>query len=160
MWRLHKIRINNKDLENQGFTLSEILIVLAIFILLFSLASGLFPYFMKKQNNELFLRLLSDDIHYAQNYAISHQQYVEVYIIVPPKGTGGTYYIRNVSKGILLEREIPETIKFVPGTMDLRIFFSSNGNITSSGVWRVKTSSGDYKMTFNIGKGRFRIEKL
>ncbi|WP_142919902.1 competence type IV pilus minor pilin ComGD [Peribacillus glennii] len=136
------------------------MIVLTIFILVISLASGLFPHFMKNQNTELFLRHLSDDIYYAQSYAISHQQYIEVYIIVSAKGTGGQYYIRNVSKGVLLERDIPGDIKFLEGTMELRLFFASNGNITKSGVWKVKTANGDYKITFNIGKGRFRIEKL
>lgn len=153
-------RTVRRYLGEEGFTLTEILVVLSVFILMFSLSSSLFPNFLKNQETEGFFRQLSDDIYFAQSYAISHQQYIEVTIQHPPGESGGKYYINHVLQAKLLERNIPKDIKFIRGTMDLRILFAPNGNITSSGVWNVNTSTGRYKMTFNIGKGRFRIEKL
>jgi competence protein ComGD len=150
-------RRNRKD---GGFTLIEILVVLAVFILIFSLASGLFPHFLKNQETEQFFRQFSDDIHYAQAYAISHQQYIEVLIEQSPGKPSEKYHISNVMKGMLYERQIPKDILFTPGSMKLRVLYAPNGNITSAGVWYVKSGEDSYKITFNIGKGRFRIEKI
>ncbi|MDQ0218333.1 type II secretion system protein [Peribacillus cavernae] len=146
--------------SNRGFTLTETLVVLTIFLLLFSLASGLFPHFLKSQEIDQFLRQFSDDVYFAQSYAISHQQYIEVVIDQYPGRSGEKYHVANVMKGKLLERNIPKDVTFTRGSMNLRILFAPNGNISTAGVWNVKTSSSSYKMTFNIGKGRFRIEKL
>ncbi|RFU61906.1 competence type IV pilus minor pilin ComGD [Bacillus sp. V59.32b] len=150
-------RQGKNNCKDGGFTLIETLVVLTIFLLIFSLASSLFPHFMKNQETGQFLRQLSDDIHYAQAYAISHQQFIEVVI----GASGETYHIsKGVRMGKLYERKIPKDLVFKQGSMNLRIAFAPNGNSTSAGTWFIDSPLHSYKITFNIGKGRFRIEKL
>lgn len=149
-------KFDGENCGDGGFTLIETLVVLTIFLIILSLASSLFPNFMKNQETEQFLRQLSDDIHYAQAYAISHQQYIDVVI----GASGETYVSKGVWIGKLYERKIPKDIVFRQGSMNLKITFASNGNITSAGTWFIDSQLHTYKITFNIGKGRFRIEKL
>ncbi|CAH0345721.1 competence type IV pilus minor pilin ComGD [Bacillus sp. CECT 9360] len=153
-------RRGRNNCKDGGFTLIEMLVVLTIFLLIFSLASSLFPHFMKNQETEQFLRQLSDDIHYAQAYAISHQEFTEVVIDQKPGTTGETYHVRNAMKGKLYERKIPKDLVISSGSMNLKITFTPNGNIATVGTWFIESPLHSYKITFNIGKGRFRIEKL
>lgn len=139
-----------------GYTLAEMLIVLSIFILIYSVSWGLYPRFMDHQETRQFLTDLNDDILYAQQYAISHQAYTSFAI----DSALSKYQIYTMEDGIVKSREIPHDIDFVKGTMNLIIYFTSNGNVSIAGAWFIFTPDDTYKLTLNIGKGRFRIEKL
>lgn len=63
-----------------GYTLSETLIVLAIFVLLISIGPNLYPSFTKGMENRLFLSQFHEDLFYAQQYAISHESLIYLHI--------------------------------------------------------------------------------
>ncbi|MGG0247084.1 competence type IV pilus minor pilin ComGD [Peribacillus frigoritolerans] len=139
-----------------GYTLSETLIVLAIFVLLISIGPNLYPSFTKGMENRLFLSQFHEDLFYAQQYAISHKSWIYLHI----DNTEKIYTVSSYKEGIVLERSIPEDIQFLSGTLGFSFHFNQYGNASKAGTIMIDTSKGKYKLVLNIGKGRFRIEKL
>ncbi|MEY8733501.1 competence type IV pilus minor pilin ComGD [Peribacillus frigoritolerans] len=139
-----------------GYTLSETLIVLAIFVLLISIGPNLYPSFTKGMENRLFLSQFHEDLFYAQQYAISHESLIYLHIDNAEK----IYTVSSYKEGIVLERSIPEDIQFLSGTLGFSFHFNQYGNASKAGTIMIDTSKGKYKLVLNIGKGRFRIEKL
>ena len=142
--------------SNGGYTLSETLIVLVIFVLLISIGSNLYPSFTKGMENRLFLSQFHEDLFYAQQYAISHESLIYLHI----DNTKKVYTVSSYKEGIVLERIIPEDIQFLSGTLGFSFHFNQYGNASKAGTIMIDTSKGKYKLVLNIGKGRFRIEKL
>ncbi|MGE1162497.1 competence type IV pilus minor pilin ComGD [Peribacillus simplex] len=142
--------------SNGGYTLSETLIVLVIFILLISISPNLYPSFTKGMEIRLFLSQFHEDLFYAQQYAISHEGLIYLHI----DNTNKFYSVSSYKEGTLLERSIPEDIQFLSGTLGFSFHFNQYGNASKAGTMMVDTSKGKYKLVLNIGKGRFRIEKL
>ncbi|MGE7759276.1 competence type IV pilus minor pilin ComGD [Peribacillus sp. NPDC097895] len=146
----------NVQHSNGGYTLTETLIVLFIFVLLISLSPNLYPSFTKGMENRLFLSQLKDDLFYAQQYAISHESLVYLHF----DNTNKIYTVSSFYDGIVLERKIPKDIHFLSGTLGFSFHFNQYGNASKAGTLTIDTSKGNYKFVLNIGKGRFRIEKL
>ncbi|WP_158553533.1 competence type IV pilus minor pilin ComGD [Peribacillus saganii] len=142
--------------KQKGYTLSEILIVLLIFMMLISLSSGLYPHFLREYKLKLFMNQLSTDILYAHQYSISHQMHVSVTI----NRDSRTYFAHSFLDGNLLKRDIPKGIDIKKGTLDLIVFFTSTGSVSQSGTWIIQDGRSTYKMTLNLGQGRFRFEKV
>ncbi|MGE7905503.1 competence type IV pilus minor pilin ComGD [Peribacillus sp. NPDC094092] len=142
--------------SNGGYTLSETLIVLVMFVLLFSFAPNLYPSFTKGMENRLFLSQFHEDLFYAQQYAISHESLIYLHIDTTKK----VYTVSSYKEGIVLKRSIPEDIQFSSGTLGFSFHFNQYGNASKAGTMMIDTSKGKYKLILNIGKGRFRIEKL
>ncbi|MDP1419354.1 competence type IV pilus minor pilin ComGD [Peribacillus simplex] len=141
---------------NGGYTLSETLIVLVIFVLLISIGLNLYPSFTKGMENRLFLSQFHEDLFYAQQYAISHESLIYLHI----DNTKKIYTVSSYKEGIVLERSIPEDIQFLSGTLGFSFHFNQYGNASKAGTIMIDTPKGKYKLVLNIGKGRFRVEKL
>ncbi|PJN89889.1 competence type IV pilus minor pilin ComGD [Bacillus sp. mrc49] len=136
--------------------MSETLIVLVIFILLLSITPNLYPSFNKGMEERLFLSQFHEDLFYAQQYAISHEGLIYLHI----DDVNKIYTVSSYKEGKILERSIPEDIHFSSGTLGFSFYFNQNGNVSKAGTLMIETSKGKYKLVLNIGKGRFRIEKL
>ncbi|MDM5211714.1 competence type IV pilus minor pilin ComGD [Peribacillus sp. RS7] len=146
----------NARRSNGGYTLSETLIVLVIFVLLISISPNLYPSFTKGMENRLFISRFHEDLFHAQQYAISHESLIYLQIDNNKK----VYTILSYKEGIVLERSIPKDIQFLNGTLGFSFHFNQFGNASKAGTMIIDTSKGQYKLVLNIGKGRFRIEKL
>jgi competence protein ComGD len=145
------------SLYNQrGFTLLEMLLVLTIFMMIVSLSFGMYPTFIKNLDTRLFLEQFSDDLYYSQQYAITQQKNIYFTIDIP----GRSYYSYSYSDGRILQRNIPDDVKFEKLTLDLFLTFTTSGNVSSSGSWQIRADQSLYKVTVYLGAGRFRIEKL
>ena len=141
-------------LNSKGYTLTEILIVLSIFILLATLSLNLYPKYIVKMEEKQFIKQFEDDLYFTQAYAISHERHISMYV------NEEYYSIYSVAEGYVLQRKVPKNITFLKGTMDLNITFNSGGKAVSSGVFYIQTKQEKYKITVYIGKGRFKIEKV
>jgi len=142
-------------LGSKGYTLIEMLLVLSVFMMLTSLGFGMFPPFVKKLDTSFFLIQLSDDLYRSQEYAISNQLYV-TFTFDLKKGR----YLANTGTSAehILERKVPEEISFNGGVLGQGVVFTPNGNISKGGTWLIQTNEKLYKIIFNLGSGRFRIE--
>ncbi|MCO0598935.1 prepilin-type N-terminal cleavage/methylation domain-containing protein [Peribacillus butanolivorans] len=138
-----------------GYTLSETLIVLVIFVLLSGIGLNLYPSFIKGMENKIFISQLKEDIFYAQQYAISHESLIYLHMDNPNR----IYTVTSYKEGVVLERSIPKDIQFLSGTLGLTFHFNQYGNASKAGTMMIDTAKGKYKLVLNIGKGRFRIEK-
>jgi competence protein ComGD len=152
---------NHFECQGQkGFTLSEILVVLSVFIMLATLSVGLYPGFVKKMEVRQYLKRFTDDLYYAQEYSISHDQYSLLVVMQVPEDNKSYYQISSLDGKILVKRPIPSGVNFERGTLQLKNFITNKGSFTSSGTWYINDLKDSYRVTFNIGKGRFRIEKV
>ncbi|MGE7764540.1 competence type IV pilus minor pilin ComGD [Peribacillus sp. NPDC096540] len=138
-----------------GYTLSETLVVLVIFVLLSGIGLNLYPSFIKGMENRIFISQLKEDIFYAQQYAISHESLIYLHM----DNTNRIYTVTSYKEGVVLERSIPKDIQFLSGTLGLSFHFNQYGNASKAGTMMIDTTKGKYKLVLNIGKGRFRIEK-
>ncbi|MGJ7921351.1 competence type IV pilus minor pilin ComGD [Neobacillus sp. LXY-4] len=144
------------DWNEKGFTLTETLLVFSIFLVIsFASLFLLKPqyYYLEKS---VFFSQLKSDLFLAQQYAISHQTTITVNIM----SERNYYYFReNINGPILLEREYSNEIKITEGTLPLYFQFLADGNISRFGSFFIRIGAETYRMTFQIGKGRFYVTK-
>lgn len=145
--------MNNSE---DGFTLLESLFVLSVFLIIASVSAILLKSQFLSLEKQQFISQLKADLLYGQQYALSHQVLITVHIL-PEENF---YYLREGhNKGFLIEREIPDTITIMEGTMKLFFYFHPDGNINRFGSFIIMVDAVRYKMTFLIGKGRFYVAK-
>ncbi|PLR76489.1 competence protein ComG [Bacillus sp. V3-13] len=138
--------------DESGFTLIESLFVLSIFLVVaFVLVFTNKPHYVSAQKS-IFFSELSADLYFAQQYAISHQQEVTVNFI-----PGENYYYIRDREQIIIERHYPKGITVYEGTLKLRFQFQADGSIAKFGSFFVDIAGVTYRVTFQIGKGRFYI---
>jgi competence protein ComGD len=139
-----------------GFTLIEMLFVLSIFLVMASVSAMLLrPQYLMFEK-EKFYSQLKGDLLYAQQYAISRQQLVVVYM----RPQENKYLITESSGGTpIVERKISQAIELGQGTLKPIFQFNKDGRIAQFGT--IKFSSGEqkYVITIQIGVGRIKIAK-
>ncbi|MFD2446043.1 competence type IV pilus minor pilin ComGD [Bacillus sp. CGMCC 1.16607] len=141
-------------MKDKGFTLIETLIVLSI-VAIISLGSFVL---IKPQKeliaNHLFLTQFQSDLYVAQQYAIAHQ--IEVTVKIIPERN--YYYIHErYDAKYIVERYYLPTITFGPGSLPFMFKFLPDGNVSHFGSLNFKIGSKSYKLTIQLGKGRFYI---
>jgi competence protein ComGD len=141
-------------LTEHGFTLIESLCVLSIFLIMTSItAFSLKPQY-EMMESKMFLNQLQADLFYGQQYAISHQHEVLVFIIPEQH----YYYIRNSSTWPpLISRYYSNSVTVSPGTLPLAITFTPSGSANKSGSFLIQCGSKHFRFTLLIGKGRFYV---
>lgn len=143
--------------NEQGYTLSEMLLVLSIFMLIVSLSVGFLPGFSKSMENQLFMDQMMDDLHYVQHYAMTHNMKTIFSIDLKNKEYYGS---TDYKKKRLVQRSIPNDIKIEKGSMNLEITFYQKGSPNLSGTWLIRTKNSVNTLTIYLGSGRMKIEKL
>ncbi|WP_163102608.1 competence type IV pilus minor pilin ComGD [Peribacillus alkalitolerans] len=143
--------------DSKGFTLIEILFVMIIFITISSITIAFTPHVITKEHAPDFLRQLESDLYYIQQFAINHQQTVNLTLDL----TNNRYFASTPSGGKLVEQKVPTGIKIEYGSLNtFTLFITLNGNFTHSGTWLVKEKGKVYCFYFLIGKGRFYFNEL
>ena len=135
---------------NHGFTLLEVLFVLAIF----SIIMVIFPPFqfesIEKQKDKQFLDTLKIDVLYVQNMS---------YLT-----TGEEIFIRFYKDNYKVFQDneiIAEQVYPAGWTVDYRqnsdIRFNGKGTFLYPRTIHIKTTYSEYRIVFQFGKGRFYI---
>lgn len=150
-------------MSNQsGFTLIEMLFVLSIFLLISSISSILISPQYLLYEKERFLSQFKADILYSQQYAISHQKQLTVYIY--PKERRYAVNEKLTDKSVI-DRNFPKSIQMEKGTMagsgttNMIFEFSKSGRLNQFGTFYFLVDHERYKITFQIGAGRFYVVK-
>lgn len=143
--------------KNQnGFTLTETLVVFSIFLLISSITLIILKPQTTILEKSLFFSQFKSDLLFAQQYAISHQTIITVNIM----SERNYYYIReNISGPIIMQRYYSKDIQITEGTLPLYFQYLPDGNISKFGSFYIRIGGGIYRMTFQIGKGRFYVTK-
>lgn len=148
--------INLWKRREEGYSLIEMIFVLSLFMMLTALGAGLYPVFIRQMDTGAFASQLGDDLFYAQQYAASTQNSVTFQW----DQANREYFAYSYSGGYLFERVFPEGVRFQGGTLGASLRFLPNGNGASAGTWLIYSGNITYKVTVNLGSGRFRIEKF
>ncbi|MCC3356741.1 competence type IV pilus minor pilin ComGD [Bacillus sp. REN16] len=147
MKHLHK-------LNNKGFTLIEVMLVLSIVIIISSISLLELRPLHESKKMDQFLEQLQNDIFLGQQFAISHSEGTTLYF-----SSSGSFY--RITRGNTLEevihRKIDPAIRIQFSTLGYQTVFTSNGNIQRSGEIRFKYKESTYLVTFLLGKGRFYV---
>ncbi|WP_066365756.1 competence type IV pilus minor pilin ComGD [Neobacillus fumarioli] len=142
--------------NQRGFTLTESLIVLSIFMILTSIT----VFSLKPQRSVLeeaaFFTQLKADLYYAQTYAISHQH--EVSVTIMPSEYKYYMYV-NTSSPPIVERTYSANFYITEGSLPLTFRFMPDGNISKFGSIIIQSEKKKYLLTFLIGKGRFYVKE-
>ncbi|WP_394232936.1 competence type IV pilus minor pilin ComGD [Niallia oryzisoli] len=148
--------------DQSGFTLIEMLFVLSIFLLISSISSILVRPQYLVYEKERFLSQFKADILYSQQYAISHQKQLNVYIYPKEKRYVVKEKLTNIT---ILERNFPKSIQMEKGTMagsgmtNMGFELSKSGKLNQFGTCYFLVDHERYKITFQIGAGRFYVVK-
>ncbi|WP_257984997.1 competence type IV pilus minor pilin ComGD [Bacillus sp. T33-2] len=132
----------------------ETLLVMAAFLTMSVISVVLLrPEFFLLEKN-LFIAELKSDLLFAQQYAISHQQEVNVHIM-PEKSY---YYIYTRGDGpLLVEKTYSSAVKLEGGSMTLYFRFLPDGNVNRFGSFYAVIGGKKYRITIMIGKGRLYV---
>ena len=145
--------------NQSGFTLIESIIVLSIFLLIASLSIFLIkPHYLLFEK-ERFISIFTSDILFSQQYAISQQRKLFVYIDL----IENDYYVLDtVTNKRIIDREIPASVEILQGTLgkrEIEFFILRDGGTTKFGTFYFKVEQNQYKVVFQIGAGRFYVVK-
>jgi competence protein ComGD len=147
-------------MKNQnGFTLIEILFVLSIFLVIASVSTiSIRPQYLKSEK-EHFLSNLKADLFYSQQYAISQQKHLVVFILP----NENRYFVKEkLSSKYIVERSIPKGVTVENGTLGaLSIDFEiePDGGVNRFGTFYFTIGKERYKITLQIGVGRLYVVK-
>jgi competence protein ComGD len=147
-------------MKNQnGFTLIEILFVFSIFLVIASVSTVLLrPQYLQVER-EHFVTNLTADLLYSQQYAISQQKHLVVFIL--PKEN--RYFVKEkLSSKFIVERTIPKGIKVERGTLGaltIDFEFEPDGGVNRFGTIYFTVGKQRYKITLQIGMGRLYVVK-
>ncbi len=147
-------------MKNQnGFTLIEILFVLSTFLVIASVSTVLLrPQYLQVER-EHFVTNLTADLLYSQQYAISQQKHLVVFIL--PKEN--RYFVKEkLSNKFIVERTIPKGIKVERGTLGaltVDFEFEPDGGVNRFGTIYFTVGKQRYKITLQIGMGRLYVVK-
>jgi competence protein ComGD len=142
--------------KQSGFTLVEMLFVFSIFLVIASVSAIYIRPQYALFEKEQFYSQFKADLLYSQQYAISHQKYLVVYI--RPKENHYFVLEKGTNKRIV-DREIPESITLVQGTMKWDFEIVPNGVINRFGTLFFLVDKQRYKITIQIGAGRLYVVK-
>lgn len=142
--------------NNQGFTLTEMTIVLMIVTVVSSISFGNFKLAYDAQKRNEFIFQLKQDLHFAQQMAISHNSSINVVFL-----NGSKQYQIRKGGNVNVKRPFHEDVTFVPGTLSLHdITFLQDGNARKSGTLVIKIGTYKYRLVLQLGRGRFYIEEI
>ncbi|MEA3320636.1 MAG: competence type IV pilus minor pilin ComGD [Bacillota bacterium] len=148
----------SKNKTNGGYTLLESLLVISIISVLLSVTVLTLSSTQESYIGEHFNEQLSNDLLFAQQYALSSKN--SVYIVFTP--SENYYRIRQGTFQIneLVVREYHSSIRIDTRTMGQRITYLGNGSINKSGAIAIYVDDKElYQYVFTLGKGRFYVEK-
>lgn len=138
----------------RGFTLVEMLLVLAIVVLLSTFAVRFTIKNIEQHQTEQFFKQFQQDMHYLQSYAMAHNVSVRMDI----RSNGKRYLGIATSKGTILEKSTPNGYSLVQWN-PYRIQYLPNGNVSTIGALTFLTPEGKRQIQVYIGKGRMRLDE-
>lgn len=139
---------------SKGYTLAETVVVL---FLLATLAGVVLIYGGKVEHHrqvEQFFTLLAGELYSAQQRAVVLRQ--PTGILFQPERHA---YVVVSGGAVIEERKYPPFIQVRPLTMGHYILYETDGNIRWPGTIEFLIGEERYRLVFQLGKGRFRLEK-
>ncbi|WP_099220969.1 competence type IV pilus minor pilin ComGD [Listeria costaricensis] len=139
-------------IRRNGFTLIEMLFVLSIFLLLCTLSLRPISSLLTSQAEQNYLQEISSAILLAQTAAITHD--------APSKLTFTSHMLTvDYADGRYEQLETPHSLSFDVEKSESFSFQAQTGKINRFRTLLLTGTKDHYQLVFQIGKGRFYIEK-
>ncbi|MBP1950358.1 competence type IV pilus minor pilin ComGD [Virgibacillus litoralis] len=140
--------------SKNGFTLIEVLFVLAIWSVILLISAPLHFSILEKQEEDKFMDTLEMDLLYMQSKSYGSRNYFRLTIT-----DNKSYTIaKNSNRVNLVERRIPKGWEIDYLNLPV-ISFNYRGTIIDPGSFMIQTKNNNYKVTCPLGKGRCYIVK-
>jgi len=148
-----------RTLNSKGYSLLESMMVLSLISIILSVTILNLNATNENKIAEQFIDQLSNDLLFAQQYAISTKTSVSI-IFTPQKNIyrihQGTFHINE-----MVYREYHRDVRIDTRTMGERLIYNGNGSINKAGAIGIYVDEiENYRYVFTLGKGRFYVEKL
>ena len=142
-------------LNNRGFTLLEVLLVLCIVGIITMSVIFISNSYFEKKSFQLFIRQFELDVYHMQNFSIEKSTQTE--LVFSNKGT--TYTTRKSFFEPIIQRSLPKGIKLSTKSTLTSIAFNPNGSIVKFGTLIFETPQDVKMVKIYIGKGRMTVEE-
>lgn len=139
-----------KVLDEKGFTFLEMLLVLSVVAVLTAVLLPIGNRWITKQSEEEALYTLIATIHHAQAYAMAHETYTSVRF----RNSGKSYSLFAPSVEAYSIIDFPDGMRLVSGRS---VEFHPNGHIINPGTLKLRTSTGDRRLTLQLQHGRVLV---
>jgi len=143
---------DHKNMDKNGFTLLEVMIVLAIWSVLLLLTTPIIFSQIDKQEEHRFFEVFQSDVLYIQSLAmVSKEEEVRI-----------KFYDQSYS---ILQGRNKTVARAIPSDWQVNtrilssISFNEKGTIRQPGTIEIKTTRDTYHIIFPFGKGRCYIVK-
>lgn len=144
--------------QSKGFTLVEVMLVMAIFSIILMLTVPSFRPTDKRYEGEAFFQQLEDDLFLAQQIALSESTTV----VVKFNPVHQFYLVQYISGKVIKRRDIPSSLSFYSNYENHQFHFNQYGNISLAGrlfFHDVKENKPLRTYILQLGNGRFRVER-
>lgn len=145
------VLLKSNDGKN-GFTLLEVLIVLAIWSVLLLLVVPINFSYLEKQQEKHFFETFAFDVLYTQNISTITKNKDHVQLKIEKD----RYTIRRGYSEIIVVRSIPSDWNVKTNVFE-SISFDNKGRIRTPGNFTIETKNSVYRIVFPFGKGRYHI---
>ncbi|MGD6832305.1 competence type IV pilus minor pilin ComGD [Sutcliffiella halmapala] len=150
-------RKRRKGKSQKGFTFVESLLVLSVVSVILSFTILKIAAIEEKHVTKNFFSELTNDLLFAQQYAMSTRR--SVTITFSP--SNHYYRVTQGPGNELLRRNYHEDIQIDPRTMGTLLVFQSHGSIQKAGTMGISYKNlENYRLVFQLGKGRFYVESV
>ncbi|WP_179134036.1 competence type IV pilus minor pilin ComGD [Halobacillus massiliensis] len=143
-------------MNNKGYTLSEVILVLTIFSIFLLLTAPLPAKLHSKTEADLYLEQLKSDLLLAQQ--LTMQDHPRYWIMIRPSSNEYYLYDGQARKSVFI-RTFPPDWTIQLQSLSVPIRFNTAGTLERPGTMFISTSSNRYKITFPFGKSRVRIDE-
>jgi len=143
------------SLNNKGYSLIELLLVLMIVFVISSSALYLNNRYVEKYAFELFYNQFVLDVRHVQTTALNERRSAHLIF-----DYGGTEYIgRKSLTEPLFVKKLPTGYSLSQSSTIRNLFFQPNGTLEKFGTLIFNTPSGIKRVRIYIGKGRMTLEQ-
>ncbi|MCF6137886.1 competence type IV pilus minor pilin ComGD [Pseudalkalibacillus berkeleyi] len=139
-----------------GYTLIEMMMVLFILVTMMGIVVVNVKPVQESRQIQQFIQLLTSDLHYAQQYALTERAQVQFKF----NNASEQYTIQSGPLRKIKSVNYLEGVHFQEVSTGLVIEYNGNGTIKKGGTIILRTKRESYKFVFLLGKGRFYVEKL
>lgn len=144
-----------KRLNESGFTLLELLIVLSIWSVLLLLVVNLPMKHVYLKREKEFLNTFQMDVLYAQSLAMGVSEH-RVQMLFKEDNY---QIVKGTNNSLIKKRSIPKSFELDMRTIN-EISFDEHGRMRSPGHFIIKTAHTTYRIIFPIGKGRCYVVEI
>ncbi|WP_062104692.1 competence type IV pilus minor pilin ComGD [Bacillus niameyensis] len=140
--------------SEKGFTLIEMMIVLAVISIILSFSILTLKSFSEMIQKKMFVTQLESDLYYAHSYALNRRETVVFSFSILSNeynavtATGEVIFVRKLPHSIYIEKTNLHSFSITP-----------RGTVSNFGTVNFRHNQKTFKMTVYIGRGRFSIEK-